>query len=238
MLDKNNIPQHVAIIMDGNGRWAKARGLPRTAGHREGIERVKDIVEASRELGVKVVTFFAFSTENWDRPKKEIDMLMRSLNRFLDKQIDELNKNNIRLKVIGKENPLPEYLLEKIRKAERLTGHNTGLIMVLALNYGARQEIVDAAKKFTHSVLKGEADIEELDTELFSKYLYTAGLPDPDLLIRTSGEIRLSNFLLWQLSYAELYFPKKYWPDFKRQDFEKAIQEYQWMERRFGAIGC
>jgi undecaprenyl diphosphate synthase len=146
MLDKNNIPQHVAIIMDGNGRWAKARGLPRTAGHREGIERVKDIVEASRELGVKVVTFFAFSTENWDRPKKEIDMLMRSLNRFLDKQIDELNKNNIRLKVIGKENPLPEYLLEKIRKAERLTGHNTGLIMVLALNYGARQEIVVAAK--------------------------------------------------------------------------------------------
>ncbi len=238
MLDKNNIPSHVAIIMDGNGRWAKERGLPRTVGHREGIERIKGIVNAARELGVKAVTFFAFSTENWNRPKKEIDMLMRSLDKFLGRQIDELNKNNVRFKVIGKEKPLPEYILAKIEKAEHLTEDNTGLIMVLALNYGARQEIVDAAKKFTNYVLKGETSVDALDTEGFNRYLYTAGLPDPDLLIRTSGEMRISNFLLWQLSYAELYFTKKHWPDFKRCDFEKAIQEYQKRQRRFGAIEC
>jgi undecaprenyl diphosphate synthase len=238
MLDKNNIPKHVAIIMDGNGRWAKERGLPRTAGHRKGIERIKGIVNAARELGIKTVTFFAFSTENWNRPKKEIDMLMHSLNKFLDRQIDELNKNNIRFKVIGKERPLPEYILDKIKKTEDITKGNTGITMVLALNYGSKQEIVDAVKKFTNSVLKGEASPDELDMELFSRYLYTAGLPDPDLLIRTSGEMRISNFLLWQLSYAELYFCKKYWPDFKRSDFEKAIEEYQKRERRFGRIQC
>lgn len=238
MLDKNNIPQHVAIIMDGNGRWARQRGLPRVAGHREGIERIKEIVNAARELGIKAVTFFAFSTENWNRPKKEIDMLMHSLNRFLDKQIDELNKNNVRFKVIGKEKPLPEYILAKIKKVQHLTKDNTGFIMVLALNYGAKQEIVDAVKKFTDSVLKGSANIDNLDIEEFSQYLYTAGLPEPDLLIRTSGEMRISNFLLWQLSYAELYFAKKYWPDFKRDDLQKAIQEYQKRERRFGRIEC
>ena len=238
MLDKNNIPKHVAIIMDGNGRWAKERGLPRNAGHRRGIERIKGIVNAARELGIKAVTFFAFSTENWNRPKEEIDMLMRSLNKFLDRQIDELNKNNVRFKVIGKEKPLPEYILAKIKKTEDITEGNTGVTMVLALNYGAKQEIVDAVKKFTNSVLKGEASVDDLDMELFSRYLYTAGLPDPDLLIRTSGEMRISNFLLWQLSYAELYFSKKYWPDFKRSDFEKAIEDYQKRERRFGTIQC
>lgn len=238
MIDKNNIPKHVAIIMDGNGRWARERGLPRTAGHRRGIARIRGIVSAARELGIKAVTFFAFSTENWERPKKEIDMLMQSLNKFLDKQIAELNKNNVRFKVIGRARPLPEYILEKIKKAEDITRDNTGLIMVLALNYGAKQEIVDAVKKFTNSVLEGKASIDDLDTEEFNQYLYTAGLPEPDLLIRTSGEMRISNFLLWQLSYAELYFPNKYWPDFKRDDFEKAIQEYQKRERRFGAIEC
>jgi len=238
MIDKNNIPKHVAIIMDGNGRWARERGLPRTAGHRRGIARIRGIVSAARELGIKAVTFFAFSTENWERPKKEIDMLMQSLNKFLDKQIDELNKNNVRFKVIGRARPLPEYILAKIKKAEHITRDNTGLIMVLALNYGAKQEIVDAVKKFTNSVLQGKASIDDLDTEEFNQYLYTAGLPEPDLLIRTSGEMRISNFLLWQLSYAELYFPKKYWPDFKRDDLEEAIREYQKRERRFGAIAC
>jgi undecaprenyl diphosphate synthase len=235
MLEKDNIPRHVAIIMDGNGRWAKERGLPRTAGHREGIKRVKEIMKEASELGIKVLTFFTFSTENWNRPKKEIDMLMHSLNDFLDKHIDELDKNNIRFKVIGQDRPLPERILAKIKKAQDQTKDNTGLVMVLALNYGARQEIVDAAKKFTSSVLREELNLEDLDTELFSSYLYTAGLPEPDLLIRTSGEMRISNFLLWQLSYTELYFLKKYWPDFRRNDFQEAIKVYQKRERRFGA---
>ncbi len=236
MIDKNNIPQHIAIIMDGNGRWAKERGLPRSAGHRAGINRVKEIIKAASELGVKVVTLFAFSTENWSRPKKEINLLMRVLNNFLDREINELDKNNIRLMVIGQDKPTPQYLLAKIKKAKEMTKDNTGLIFVLALNYGSRQEIVDAVKKFTNAVIKDKANLEDLDMENFSNYLYTAGLPDPDLLIRTSGQMRISNFLLWQLSYAELYFPRKYWPDFGKEDLEKAIDIYQRRERRFGKI--
>ena len=237
MIDKNNIPQHVAIIMDGNGRWAKERGLARSAGHRAGIDRVKEVIKAASELGIKVVTLFAFSTENWARPKKEVNLLMRTLNNFLDHQIDELDKNNIRLVVIGRDRPIPQYLLRKIKKAEEKTQGNTGLVFVLALNYGSRQEIVDAVKKFTQAVIKGEANLEDLDTQNFSSYLYTAGLPEPDLLIRTSGEIRLSNFLLWQLSYTELYFPKKYWPDFGKEDLKRAIAIYQKRQRRFGKVG-
>jgi len=237
MLDKKNIPKHVAIIMDGNGRWAKDKGLPRGAGHRAGIDRVKEIVRAASELGIKVVTLFAFSAENWARPQKEVNLLMRALDNFLDRQINELHKNNIRLKVIGRESPMPQYLLAKIKKSEEKTKSNTGLVFVLALNYGSRQEIVDAVKKFTRAVIKDEASIEDLDTQNFNDYLYTAGLPDPDLLIRTSGEMRISNFLLWQLSYAELYFPRKYWPDFGKRDLEKAIEIYQMRERRFGKVG-
>lgn len=236
MLDKNNIPKHVAIIIDGNGRWAKKKGLPRTAGHREGINRIKEIVKVAQDIGIKVLTFFTFSTENWFRPRKEIDMLMRFLNNFLDREINELDKNNIKFRCIGRNDPIPKYLQTKIKEAEVKTKDNTGLVVVLALNYGARQEIVDAVKKFTSEVLEGKARTEDLDVESFSNYFYTAGLPDPDLLIRTSGEMRLSNFLLWQLSYAELYFPEKYWPDFKRPDLEKAIIEYQKRERRFGNI--
>jgi len=237
MIDKNNIPKHVAIIMDGNGRWAKDKGLPRSAGHRAGIDRVKEIIKAASELGIKVVTFFAFSAENWARPQKEVNLLMRALNNYLDRQINELHKNNIRLMVIGRDRPISQYLLAKIKKAEEKTRGNTGLIFVLALNYGSRQEIVDAVKKFTTAVIKGEANLEGVDIESFSNYLYTAGLPDPDLLIRTSGEMRISNFLLWQLSYAELYFPRKYWPDFGKRDLEKAIDIYQRRERRFGKVG-
>jgi len=236
MLDKNNIPKHVAIIIDGNGRWAKERGLPRSAGHRIGINRIKEIVNAANELGIKVITFFAFSTENWARPKQEVNMLMRSLNNFLGRQIKELDKNNIRFKVIGRSEPIPKYLQAKIKEGENKTKDNTGLLVILALNYGARQEIIDAAKKFTHAVIKGEIDIEDLDIDVFSRFFYTVGLPDPDLLIRTSGEMRISNFLLWQLSYAELYFPKIYWPDFRKQDLEEAIEVYQKRERRFGGI--
>jgi len=233
---RKNIPKHIAIIMDGNGRWAKERRLPRASGHREGTRRVKEIVKAAAELGIKAITFFAFSTENWNRPRREIDMLMRYLNNFLEREIKELDKNNIRFMVIGRKEPLTRYIQEKIRKAEEKTLGNTGLTVVLALNYGSRQEIVDAAKQFAGEVKEGKADLDSLDEISFAKYLYTHKLPDPDLLIRTSGEMRISNFLLWQLSYAELYFPQKYWPDFKKAELEKAIKVYQKRERRFGKI--
>jgi undecaprenyl diphosphate synthase len=236
MLDNNNIPRHIAIIMDGNGRWAREKGLPRTAGHREGINRVREITKYAHELGVEVVTFFAFSSENWSRPKAEINLLMRYLNNFLDKEVRELDKNNVRVKFIGRDDPIPAPLQKKMREAELKTKDNHGIIMVLALNYGGRQEIIDAFRKFISAVDKGEETIKSIDEKILSRYLYTAGLPDPDLLIRTSGENRISNFLLWQLSYAELYFPAKYWPDFKTSDLEEAIEIYQKRERRFGGI--
>ena len=236
MIGKKNIPQHIAIIMDGNGRWAREKGLPRTAGHRAGIERMKEAVRTAAELGVSVITFFAFSAENWSRPKKEIAVLMRYLSNFLQRQVRELDKNNMRFLVIGRDEPLPKYLQEKIKEAEKKTSDNTGLAVVLALNYGGRQEIVDAAKRFASMVLRGEANLEDLNPESFSGYLYTAGLPEPDLFIRTSGEMRLSNFLLWQISYAELFFTKKYWPDFRKKDLLDAIKAYQKRERRFGRV--
>ena len=236
MIDKNNIPKHIAIIMDGNGRWAKARKLTRASGHRAGAKRVREIVEAAGKLGVKVVTFFVFSAENWSRPKREVDILMRYLEEYLDKELAELMRNNIRFLVIGRADPLPGYIQKKIKAVEEKTADNTGLTMVLALNYGARQEIVDAAARFTDAVMRGEAQVNDLDEKNFGGYLYTAGLPDPDLFIRTSAELRLSNFLLWQLSYAELYFTKKFWPDFGADDLKEAIEEYQSRERRFGGI--
>ncbi|MBL7069879.1 MAG: isoprenyl transferase [Candidatus Omnitrophica bacterium] len=234
MLSKDNIPKHIAIIMDGNGRWAKERGLPRSAGHHQGVERVREIVKAAAEIGVSAITFFAFSTENWSRPKQEVSILLRYLSSFLNREIKELHKNNIRFKVIGREEPVPKSLLNRLRQAEDKTRDNTGMTVVLAMNYGSRQEIVDAVKEFSERLLKGQVDIQDLNVENFSDYLYTRGLPEPDLLIRTSAQKRLSNFLLWQLSYAELYFPKKYWPEFRREDLEKAIKVYQKRERRFG----
>lgn len=236
MLDKDKIPKHIAIIMDGNGRWARERSLPRTEGHREGVKRVKEIVKAAQELGVKVVTFFAFSSENWSRPKKETDVLMRYLNNFLVKEIKEMDKNNIRFLSIGRDEPLPLAIQKKIKEAQDKTKDNTGLTVVLALNYGGRQEIVDAVKKFCADVTRSRANLDDLDERLFSRYLYTGKLPDPDLLIRTSAELRISNFLLWQLSYAELYFPEKLWPDFRADDLKEAIEEYQSRDRRFGGV--
>ncbi len=233
---KNNNPKHIAFIMDGNGRWARERGLSRTAGHRQGIQRVKEIIRGAGDLGLEVITFFAFSTENWSRPKKEIDTLMRYLDNFLDGQIKELERNNMRFRVIGGKAPVPEFLQKKIEKSEELTKKNTGVTVVLALNYGGRQEIVEAAKKFAASVLKDERLLEGLDCDGFSRYLYTAGLPDPELLIRTSGEMRISNFLLWQLSYAEFYFSKVYWPDFRIGELKEAILDFKKRERRFGGI--
>ena len=236
MNDKNNIPQHIAIIMDGNGRWAKERGFPRSVGHQQGIQRVREIVKSCGRLGIKVLTLFAFSAENWSRPKKEIELLMRALGHFLKREVPELIKGNVRLKFVGRDEPLPKALQVKMQEAELSTQGNTGLILVLALNYGSRQEIVDAVKRCANDALHKRIDLDDIDEESFSRYLYTAGIPDPDLLIRTSGELRISNFLLWQLSYAELYFPKKYWPDFKERDLEEAIKEYQKRQRRFGGI--
>jgi len=236
VIDKNSIPKHVAIIMDGNGRWAKARFLSRTAGHREGIKRVREIVKEAAESGIKILTFFAFSSENWSRPQREISVLMRYLNNFLGSEIADMHKKNIRFRVIGRAAPLPAAIQKNIKEAEQKTKDNTGLTVVLALNYGSRQEIVDAAKSFAADVTRSKADINALDEKMFSRYLYTYDLPDPDLLIRSSGELRLSNFLLWQLSYAELYFPKKLWPDFRAEDLRAAVREYQSRERRFGGL--
>ena len=236
MLDKNNIPQHVAIIMDGNGRWARQRGLSRSAGHRVGIKRIKEIVKSASELGIKIITIFAFSTENWQRPRREVNMLMRAFFNFLNNEIGELHKNNIRFQTIGRDKPLQPEIIRRIREAEKLTAKNTGLTVVLALNYGGRAEIVDAAKQFAQSVYSGEYRPSQLDEKIFSDFLYAPSLPEPDLLIRTSGEIRISNFLLWELAYTELYFTEKYWPDFTKDDLIKAVSEYRKRQRRFGRV--
>ena len=236
-LDATQIPRHVAIIMDGNGRWAKERGFLRTAGHREGIKRVREIVRAAAEIGIGYVTFFAFSTENWNRSRSEVSVLLKFLGMFLQREVAQLNKSGVRLKFIGLGDPIPPALQKKMRAAEDCTAHNSRLTMVLALNYGARQEIVEACKVLARQVKSGILDPEAIDTDMFSGSLWTHGIPDPDLLIRTSAELRLSNFLLWQLSYAELYFPETYWPDFHRKDLERAIGVYQSRSRRFGKEG-
>ncbi|MGE5197482.1 MAG: isoprenyl transferase [Deltaproteobacteria bacterium] len=238
MLNHSDIPRHIAIIMDGNGRWAKEKGLPRTLGHHAGIKRVKQIIKAASELKVGTVTLFAFSAENWVRPKGEISMLMRAMINFLQREIDEMVRNNVRLLVIGKDEPLPAYVLKKLKEAQARTKDNTGLTVVLALNYGSRQEIVDAAKKMAKAAIEGKVALKDINVDNFADFFYTAGIPDPDLLIRTSGEMRLSNFLLWQLSYSELYFPKKYWPDFDAEDLRTAIRAYQQRERRFGGVNA
>ena len=234
----NKIPNHIAFIMDGNGRWAKERFLPRAAGHHEGVKRVKEIIKAAGDLGVKFVTFFAFSTENWARPRSEVRLLLHFLNNFLERELKEFDKNNIRFLTIGTGDPIPKDLQKKIARAEAKTKDNLKLTVILALNYGSRQEIVDAAKKFAKEVKSSKKNIEDLNEESFSAYLYTSHIPDPDFLIRTSGEMRVSNFLLWQLSYAEFYFPKIYWPDFKKEEFLKAILEFQNRERRFGKVSA
>lgn len=227
-------PQHVAIIMDGNGRWARSRGLPALAGHRAGAGAVRRAVEAARELGLSVLTLYAFSTENWKRPRREIEGLFKLLEQYLDGEADKLDEHRIRLSVIGRIDALPPSTREKIKVAIGRTRRNTGLVLNLALNYGGRQEIVDAARLVAAEAKAGALDEAALDEDAFARHLYTAGLPDVDLLIRTSGEQRLSNFLLWQVSYAEFYFLKKMWPDFRKSDLEKALREYETRERRFG----
>jgi len=238
MQDNPKIPKHVAFIMDGNGRWAKERGLARTAGHRRGVQRIKEIIRGASNLGIQIVTFFAFSTENWLRPKSEVNVLMRYLDNFLGQEIKVLHKNNMRFTVIGRGEPIPKYLQAKIKQAQEKTKGNTGLRVVLALNYGGRQEIVDAAKKFARDVRDKKADLESLTIQEFNRYFYTADMVDPDLLIRTSNEMRISNFLLWQLSYSEFYFSYKCWPDFGLEELKEAIKEYQKRNRRFGGLGA
>jgi undecaprenyl diphosphate synthase len=234
--DTSALPRHIAIIMDGNGRWAQERHLPRTLGHREGVHRVKEIVQAAVDLGIEAVTLFAFSTENWTRPSVEVKTLMHLLSVYLGREISSLSKKNIRLKFIGRRDPLPKVVLNTIERAEKKTRDNTGLTLVLAINYGSRQEIIDGIKAMIMDCVKGKLSTEDVNEETIDSYLYTAGLPDPDLMIRTSGEQRISNFLLWQLSYAELYFPRKYWPDFKKADFLEALDVYAKRVRKFGGI--
>ncbi len=229
-LDKSRILEHVAIIMDGNGRWAKRRGLPRMAGHRRGIARLRKIVPAAKDYGIKILTLFAFSTENWNRPKREIRGLFKTLERYLKDEVGELMKNDTYLHPIGRLERLPSSLQRELSRVERITRNNKGIILNLALNYGGRSDIVDAVKKIIANRPK------KIDEETFSKYLYTSGQPDPDLLIRTSGEMRISNFLLWQLAYTEIYVTPILWPDFKREDLLQAILDYQKRERRFGRI--
>jgi undecaprenyl diphosphate synthase len=229
------LPQHIAVIMDGNGRWAHARGKPRTAGHRQGAEAVRRVVERVGELGVPYLTMFGFSAENWKRPASEIDDLMWLLRRYLQSEVAELHKNNVRFKVIGDRSRLSTDLQRLLKDSEASTADNSGLTFTLALNYGGRQDIVEAARGLAREVAAGRIDPEEIDADRFSEALSTAGMPDPDMLIRTSGEQRISNFLLWQCAYAELVFLEKLWPDMDKDDVSRAVVEYQRRERRYGA---
>ena len=234
MTNEARVPKHIAIIMDGNGRWAKAHRLPKLAGHRAGAKSVREVIEAARELGVKVLTLYTFSTENWKRPKAEIAALFRLLEEYLEKEEERLKKNNIIFSVIGDIDALPSGARDKIKKVMASTSGNTGLVLNLALNYGSRPEILRAVKNIARGAALGKLDPETMDEKLFSGYLYTKNLPDPDLVVRTSGECRVSNFLLWQIAYSELYITKKFWPDFGKKEFKKAVAEYKRRERRFG----
>lgn len=230
------IPEHVAVIMDGNGRWAKMRSLPRIAGHRAGMKTVKEIVKAADEIGIKYMTMYAFSTENWKRPREEVDFLMKLPQEFLSTELDELVERNVRICMVGSKEELPSHTLQALELAEERTRNNTGLQLNFALNYGSRKEIVRAVAEIAARVQAGELTPEKVDEEAIYRYLYTSDIPDPDLLIRTSGEIRLSNFMLWQLAYTELWFTDVLWPDFSREHFYQAIAEYQGRARRYGAV--
>ncbi|MEK3808905.1 isoprenyl transferase [Bacillus sp. FSL H8-0547] len=235
-LIKRGIPEHIAIIMDGNGRWAKKRALPRIAGHHEGMKTVRKITKLSNELGVKALTLYAFSTENWKRPKSEVDYLMKLPEEFLGTFLPELIEENVQVRIIGDESKIPAHTLRAVQKAKEETGSNNGLILNFALNYGSRAEMIHAVRGIVEDAENGELKIEDISEELFSSYLMTSGMKDPDLLIRTSGEIRLSNFMLWQLAYSEFVFTDVLWPDFSEDHLLSAIDEYQHRGRRFGGL--
>jgi len=230
------IPRHIAIIMDGNGRWAEQRGLSRVSGHRQGVETVRRIVRSARDSGVEYLTLFSFSTENWVRPKSEIGELFVLLKTYIRRDLAELHQSNVRLRLIGDRPGIPTDILALLVDAERLTKDNTGQNLVIAFNYGARSEIAAAAKSLARLVARGELDPEAIDANLLERHLDTAGLPDPDLIIRTSGEQRISNFLLWQAAYAEFLFVDKLWPDFTPEDFHAAIEAYALRKRRYGGL--
>ncbi|MEN9753861.1 MAG: hypothetical protein RLZ07_243 [Pseudomonadota bacterium] len=230
------IPQHVAIIMDGNGRWASQRGLPRFEGHRRGVEALRKTIRAAEELGIRYLTVYSFSSENWKRPAAEVSDLMGLLRRFIRNDLAELHSRNIRVRVIGVKEGLAPDIVALLDESEQLTKHNTGLTFVVAFNYGARREIADAARLIAQAVKAGEIDVDAIDEKLVSNYLNTVGIPDPELVIRTSGEQRLSNFLLWQASYSEFVFTSGHWPDFGRDALIEALQTYQSRDRRFGGI--
>lgn len=230
------VPKHIAIIMDGNGRWAQEKGLPRVFGHRKGVDRVKEIVSESIELGIKALTIFAFSTENWNRPKKELDVLFSYFNKFLSLYKKELIEKNVKVRVIGRKDRLSKGLLEKIRDIEDATKDNKTFTFNIAIDYGGRWDIVDAAKRIAKAYSNKDITSEEIDEELFSEYLSLGSVGDPDLLIRTSGEQRMSNFLIWNLAYSELYFTPVFWPSFDKKELKKAIEIYSNRDRRFGGL--
>lgn len=233
-IDLSRLPQHIAIIMDGNGRWAKEKGYPRVFGHKNGVKSVSVITEAATELGIRYLTLYVFSTENWGRPREEVSALMELLVDSIDKETARLMKNNIRLMTIGDLNRLPEKVRAKLVECSRVTSGNTGLTLILALSYSSRWEIKNAIQHIATDVKQGNINPENISEELISSYMLTKDIPNPDLLIRTSGEIRLSNFLLWQIAYAELYFTEKHWPAFRKEEFYKSIVNYQKRDRRFG----
>lgn len=235
-IDIERLPQHIAIIMDGNGRWAKKRGKLRTFGHNHGVTSVRETAEAAAELGVKYLTLYAFSTENWNRPRAEVNALMKLLVRTIHKETKTLHDNKIRLMAIGELDALPEVTQKELQEAINDTAHHERMAMVLALSYSSRWELTNAAQNLANDVAANKINPQQVDQQLFESYLTTSGIPDPELLIRTSGEYRISNFLLWQIAYAELYFTPKFWPEFRKEDFYEAIVDFQNRERRFGKI--
>ena len=235
-ISRNNIPRHLAIIMDGNGRWAERRGLSRNEGHRAGMKKVEEILEACIDLGVKVLTLYAFSSQNWKRPRREVNFLIKEFERYIDEEMDKLNKKSVQFRVIGRIRVLSPKLQEKIAKAMKRTKNNQKLVLNLAINYGGQEEILDTAKELIRKVKDKVFSLGDIDINLFRKYLYTKGLPYPDLLIRTGGEYRISNFLLWQIAYTEFWFTPTFWPDFNKDEIIKAIDSYKRRERRFGGL--
>jgi undecaprenyl diphosphate synthase len=235
-LDKNRLPQHVAVIMDGNGRWAKSRGLPRIMGHQRGVDALKDLLRCCRDWGIPALTAYAFSTENWGRPLEEVEFLMTLFERVLRRELEEMMQENVKIRFIGNLSALPESLRREIYKSQAETSKNSGIQFTVATNYGGRQEILQACQAIARQVQQGLISPEAIDESLFEKYLYTAGIPNPDLLIRSSGEMRISNFLLWQMAYAEIYVTDTLWPDFDRVQFHHALQDYQGRHRRFGKL--
>jgi undecaprenyl diphosphate synthase len=233
-IQPDRVPRHVAIIMDGNGRWAVSRGLERNAGHREGIESVREIVRASRDYGIEILTLYAFSIENWNRPRGEVSELMRLLEEYLETELEEVMEHGARVRTIGRLDRLPPSTRRAVKRATERTSENTGMQLVFALSYGGRAEIVDAARRLARDAELGKIDPEGLDEKGFASYLYAPDLPDPDLLIRTGAEQRVSNFLLWQIAYSELHLTERMWPEFRRAEFEAAIVDFQRRERRFG----